>query len=623
MIRDGNQTGALDKSKRTLFPGMARQEHCTSCKQRFKGWAHGVWGVQAASLFDYNFVVGGDPWTELRASNFQIALGSLLLFLSLAAVSLPSFGQNSPVSTRHAKNTTTTAQPKLTPAQERGLRLLTAAEGEAAGLTPDMRAFVLWRASYAYVPVDPKKAESLAKQSFTATEAIEDPPVKDQCGSIGSAGDIKSWIQERVLSEMVQKAKIAQAEELLPQAVEPVRNHITTELIKHYIEKKNLAPAEALLTSLAEIEQYPFGAAGDLLLAMGPEQAADRMNIFNQALNNFEQHGSTQMMGPVDMGTFVERTWTHVPSAVVLKALDKMLDEAKSKQSHSHLSMASDKGSVSLNSTYELRLFQLLPVLEELDKDRADNLLRDNTAIQAQLAKYPKGMNSLTSQGNIYSYGITDDDSPQAAQGVSQQQAAEQQIRQRMNDISKEGEKDPQQAVNDSLMLPLQDISQNSSPRAEALPMTARNAQKEKPSLARFALDEIVKVEDQLTPTQLKGIADVPKIYFELGDEDDAKKALKAMVKAAERLYAHDTDAEDPNKAFKGTWPSADLWRRCVQIAGKISPALAEEIIGEIPDPEIAAAQKVAFASGLLGSTGEPMIVGDCRKNGSSYNVSF
>ncbi len=95
------------------------------------------------------------------------------------------------------------------------------------------------------------------------------------------------------------------------------------------------------------------------------------------------------------------------------------------------------------------------------------------------------------------------------------------------------------------------------------------------------------------------------------------------MVKAAERLYAHDTDAEDPNKAFKGTWPSADLWRRCVQIAGKISPALAEEIIGEIPDPEIAAAQKVAFASGLLGSTGEPMIVGDCRKNGSSYNVSF
>src|SRR5213076_1723480 len=62
-------------------------------------------------------------------------------------------------------------------------------------------------ASYAHVPVDPKKAESLTKDSFTATEAIEDPPDKDQCGQVGTAGDIKSWIQERVLSEMVQKGK--------------------------------------------------------------------------------------------------------------------------------------------------------------------------------------------------------------------------------------------------------------------------------------------------------------------------------------------------------------------------------------------------------------------------------
>ncbi|SRR6266566_3576806 len=75
-------------------------------------------------------------------------------------------------------------------------------------------------------------------------------------------------------------------------------------------------------------------------------------------------------MGPDNFGNFIERTWTRVPSAVVLESINKMLDEAKSKESHSHLSMASDKGSINLNSTYELRLFQLLPVLEELDKDK-------------------------------------------------------------------------------------------------------------------------------------------------------------------------------------------------------------------------------------------------------------
>jgi hypothetical protein len=192
-----------------------------------------------------------------------------------------------------------------------------------------------------------------------------------------------------------------------------------------------------------------------------------------------------------------------------------------------------------------------------------------------------------------------------------------------MTEIDKESQKDPQQGINDALTLPLQDAWQNNSPRAQALLMVARNSQKKRATLSKSALDEISKFEEQLTPAQLKGIADVPKIYLDLGDEDGAKKSLKSMVKAAEKLYTHDTDADDPNKAFKGTWPSADLWRKCVQVAAAISPALAEEIIGEIPDPEIAAAQKVAFASTLLGQTsGVPILVSDCRKNGSSYNFS-
>ena len=84
-----------------------------------------------------------------------------------------------------------------------------------------MRAFVLWRASYAYAVVDLKKAETLSKESFAAAEAIDVPSDHDQCGPIGGSGDIKSWIQERVLSAMVGKGKIAEVEELVPQATEP------------------------------------------------------------------------------------------------------------------------------------------------------------------------------------------------------------------------------------------------------------------------------------------------------------------------------------------------------------------------------------------------------------------
>src|SRR6266568_7128076 len=223
-----------------------------------------------------------------------------------------------------------TAQPKLTSEQERGLRLLKAAEGEAAGLEPDMRAFVLWRASYAYLPIDPKKAESLAKDSFTASQAIEDPADKDQCGPIGSAGDIKSWIQERVLSDMIRKEKIAEAEELLPRATGPVRTRIATELVKHYVEKKNVPRAEAMLSQLTDAKQYPFAAAADLLLNVGPEQSADRMTIFNQGLSNFQQHAKGGSFSTDDVGSFIERTWMHVPPALVLEAIDKVLEQTKS-----------------------------------------------------------------------------------------------------------------------------------------------------------------------------------------------------------------------------------------------------------------------------------------------------
>ena len=521
---------------------------------------------------------------------------------------------------REAVHTGST-QAKLTPEQERGLRLLKSAESGAAGLQPDMRAFVLWRAAYAYRKIDAKKGDSVAKDSFTASEAIEDPTDSNQCGPPGSAGDIKSWVQERVLTEMIRKEKISEAEELLPNATAHVRTEVTTQLVQHYIGKKDFARALTFLSQLADAPEYPFLAAADLLTSLGPEQSGDRMTVFNQALNNFQQHGNAGDLMADDIGGFIEKTWTYVPSALVLEAIDKVLDQAKSQESQSHYSMVSEKGGIALKSAYELRLFQLLPVLEELDKEKADSLLRDDTEMQAQLKKYPKGMASLNSNGDLYSYGISDGDAPAGAgPGAPQVEA---QMMHRVNDVIKEAEKDPAQALADALGLPLQGQGpMHQSPRVQALMAIAQSAAKANPSIAKSALDEIIRVEDQLSAQEIAGAANLPMMYIRLGDDEAAKKAIKAMVKAAEKLYARDTDDDDPNKAFKGTWPSADLWRKCVQAAAKISPALAEEIITEIPDPEIAAAQRVAFASSLLGALGEPMIVSDCRKNWAGFSTS-
>jgi hypothetical protein len=132
-------------------------------------------------------------------------------------------------------------------------------------------------------------------------------------------------------------------------------------------------------------------------------------------------------------------------------------------------------------------------------------------------------------------------------------------------------------------------------------------------------------IQDQLSPQEMIAIDRLPELYLKVGDVQGATKAVDILVKAAGKIYQHDTDADDPNKAFKGAWPSTDLWRKAIQEAAKISPSLPEEIIADLQDAEIAEFETVAFASALIGGvgTGDPVPVSDCRKNGASYRVSF
>jgi hypothetical protein len=555
-----------------------------------------------------------------RITLFSLLLLTRLSFPQAPASAAPAILKNPP-STPVAKSAKTdNAAPKLTLEQERGLRLLKAAEAEAAGLQPDMRAFVLWRASMAYAKIEPRRADSIALAAFTATQGIEDPAPDDNCHQSGSAGDIKGTVQQHVLSALIDKDRLEEVEQLLPLAGEWVRNQITSRLVGHYLKTKEFAQAEASLNQVADSKNYPYGAAADLILAMGPELSGDRMSVFHEALNNYQQHDDNVSFGSGDIGDFVERTWSSVPAAMALAAVDSLLDKAKSDESKLHYSMSTGSETLALNSQYQYRLFQLLPVLRELDKDKADELLRDNAETKAQLSRYPKGMQSLQGRGTVYSMSMM------GTEPTPEQMTEERimgQLQERKSTIVKQAAKDPAQAVTDALNLPVH--AKFWSPRVATLMEIAEyTTNRKNTSAAKSALEEILKVEDQLTPTEvsMSRASSVPKMYLNLGDQDGARKAVKALLKSAEKSYASDTNADDPNKGFKGTWPSSDLWRKCVQASAQISPAMAEEIIAGIPDPDIAAAQKVAFASSLLGVGGEGVIVGECRKNGSSFSVS-
>jgi hypothetical protein len=113
-------------------------------------------------------------------------------------------------------------------------------------------------------------------------------------------------------------------------------------------------------------------------------------------------------------------------------------------------------------------------------------------------------------------------------------------------------------------------------------------------------------------------LAELPEIYMWLGDQDEARNSLNELIKIAGKLYSHDSDLNDPNQAFKGMWPSANLWRHCMEFAAKLNPSLAEEILQEIPDAEIRSFERVTFADSLLGAVAPSLSIIEKNRNGVS-----
>ena len=81
------------------------------------------------------------------------------------------------------------------------------------------------------------------------------------------------------------------------------------------------------------------------------------------------------------------RFWEKLPPVVILEAADRILDHAKAQAGtgRSPFNFASSHDSAAFGCVYELRLFQLLPVIQDLDPSRAQQLLRENPKTKSVL----------------------------------------------------------------------------------------------------------------------------------------------------------------------------------------------------------------------------------------------
>lgn len=549
---------------------------------------------------------------------------------------------NPPSSASTKTKANATQKPKLTPEQERGLRLLKAVEAEAGGMAPDMRAVILWQASQGYDRIDPSRRVPLLNDAFRAAVSIPNDNADVPCFLKPDECHSKPWLETQILSLLTSLAP-QQADDLLAQAEPDVRNVITGLIISRDVADKKFDHAEELLRRVGQEKDFPYNAAAELMVALPAARAADRVALFSLAMSNFQTFGKDELMRPEDLGTLVVRFAKDLPAPTALEAIDMVLKQAKDVDEgdeKQQMSLTSQKGSVSL-SYYEYRLFELLPVLEGLDSSRAESLLKEHQQAAAALKQYPAGMSSL--DPTLRGTPLTEDEkrhrdfvsmtmrnNPSPADTVSDQ-ASDQfyaQLESKVMAVNEQLRSDPKQALSTAMTLPLWNFSgpggpNANSPRANTLANVAVATSKKDPDVARKALEEVLGVVDQVSPTQAaRLLTRTAETYLNLGEPEHAEKALQQGMKIAKKLYESDVDSSSPNLAMKAQWPSTGLWRKLIMVGAKVSPEFGEQLMSEVPDPEILALEKVAYANSLLGGADYPFRFMEWRKDGN-HNGMF
>ncbi len=480
--------------------------------------------------------------------------------------------------------------------EERAMRMLEVAAAEAAGLEGGMRAYAFRQLARAYQRTDKAKALELLDGAMTATADMED-----------EGSRTRAELQQHILRDMV-PLDPNRAEELLAQVPAESREPVLNTLLGYYEKNKNFDHALELVYRIGQEKEIPYQSAVRIMTALPPERSGDLLQLFTASFSSYRDHAhSDVMMGGDDFSTMVVKFWQKLPLNQVHDAIDELLKQAADR-SDTKINMTSDNGSAAFNSLYEYRLFELLPVLRQIDPAQADELLKKNQETKALLAKYPEGMGSLAPQPPAPSPASSPDaDKPARKQGMgtsfsvssgsARMTGADAMMLQQQQSrrILAEADEHPENALTQVASLTNADL------RANTYLMIAQSAAKKKPSVARSAIEKLLGGLDQVRPLfQVNLLRSAADLYLQMSETEDAKKVVERGFKLADNLQATDTNADDPNKALKAYWPSAEAWRSFTRLAGQISAPWATTLVNEISDPDMKVMAQTALAQQWL-----------------------
>jgi hypothetical protein len=483
------------------------------------------------------------------------------------------------------------AEKQLSPKEQLWCPILKSALSRAAAAEPPVRSYLLETIAGGLSKCDPRKVRRVLIDSFTATLAMPENEEEislrthrfvsegeriDQATLEGIYNlETKRRLQEAALNSLltVDESKV---ESLLSEAEPEVTATLVRYMVSRATSAKKFDRALELLNRVLPKGSFPYGEATQLMLELPPERDTDKQEIFRLAMASDREWHSPEISSD-DFASMIVRFWHHIPPALALDAIHQVLDAARSEDGRG-VTLNAPSVKLGFTSEHDYRVFELLPVLRQLDDDEADKILKDSRQAQAQLKQFPNGIQSIDPT-------ITDTPTKEGEQGQglggsfgapNEMDQVLQTTNARVQEIRSMAEDNPRQAIAAAATLP---ESVGSSwraefPRAQAYLAVARTAMKRNPSAARGALEEMAaSLKHAPYPYQamdnwLEGMA----MAREMGEVDLAVKLFRSGMEEADKLRSDDSDTDDPNLALKACWPSVSAYWRLVQAASRFFP---------------------------------------------------
>ena len=554
------------------------------------------------------------------------ALPLVLTCVVLAGTQLSISQTNHQASKSQATNSTS---KQLSPEEQAWCQVLKSALVGAADQEPRMRSYLLDAVASGLSKCAPEKVRDAFVDSFTATLAI--PETREELDQRqrrfyrnGERPDqateelrfnlqIKETLQRSALDHLL-TIDGATVDSLLPQAEPNVRAGLMRQMISQSTSAKNFDRAIELLSRTPSKEwfprMFPFREATQLMLELRPDREQNKQEIFRVAMAADRERRYFTTSGD-DFAGMIVRFWRHIPPAIVLEAIHQVLD--KPNLVNDGLTVNSSSGKMAFTDEHDYHVFELLPILRELDSDAANKLLQSSQQAQLQLKQFPNGIQSLDpslgdsapKQGE-HPHGVWLS-TAELDRGVSNHTDPVNPANARVREIVRMAADNPAQATAAASTLPeavgFSDVP-NLFPRAEAYLGIARMLMKSDPSVARDALEQMtVSLKHMAHPyLPLHQWADGMMVAKEMGDVDLAIGLFRSGMEAAERLRSEDSDPADPNIALKAFWPSVCAYSGLALAASQISPQTALDGIRDIKDPEILFLLEIKLANKMLGA---------------------